>query len=258
MQRIASVQGTISAACHHERPDADETPPSLLRHASAMNAQWQGRLWLARDYCLLDGHSGDTRLHAHYAHQLLLARSGELQVFSDGQLKQNQRLLLPSMHEHAFIEAGQPILALYLEPFSFRLEQLQHWLHDAPAEPQALIEQLQHWPKPALDVRVEQALQEIDQLLQEKIDASELAARVRLSLSQLERLFGDQVGLSVRRLVLWRRLRLALALVLAGSNLTEAAHAANFADSAHFSRTVRSMFGIQAQALRSLQLQLLA
>ena len=106
------------------------------------------------------------------------------------------------------------MLALYAEPLSFRLEHLQAWQAEAPTEPQALVEHLRHWPRPALDRRVEQALLGIDALLLEKVDAVDLASRVRLSLSQLERLFGDQVGLSIRRLVLWRRLRLALAIAL--------------------------------------------
>ena len=97
----------------------------------------------------------------------------------------------------------------------------------------------------------------MDGLLLDKVNAVTLAAQVSLSLSQLERLFGEQVGLSVRRLVLWRRLRLALAIALAGNSLTDAAHAAGFADSAHFSRTVRSMFGIRAQSLRHLRMHLL-
>ncbi|MCY1385180.1 Helix-turn-helix domain protein [compost metagenome] len=85
-----------------------------------------------------------------------------------------------------------------------------------------------------------------------------VARQACLSLSQLERLFGEQVGLSVRRLVLWRRLRLALALAMAGEPLTHAAHAAGFADAAHFSRTVRSTFGVRAdRTLRHLQPRLL-
>lgn len=222
-----------------------------------MSTGWQGRLWLARDYCLLDGCAGDTQAHAHYAHQLMLAHDGELRLMVDGKLVQGRRLLVPSMQLHAFIEPGQPMLALYAEPLAFHLAQLQGWQIEAPATPQALIEQLRNWPRPTLDRRVEQALLGIDALLLEKIDALDLASQVRLSLSQLERLFGDQVGLSIRRLVLWRRLRLALAMVLRGSNLTDAAHAANFADSAHFSRTVRSLFGIQARTLHNLQLQLI-
>lgn len=221
-----------------------------------MKTGWQGRLWLAKDYCLLDGCAGDSHAHAHYAHQLMLAHDGELRLMVDGERVQGHRLLVPSMQPHAFIESGQPMLALYAEPLSFRLEHLQALQDEAPTVPQALVERLRHWPRPVLDRRVEQALLAIDALLLEKIDALDLASRVRLSLSQLERLFGDQVGLSIRRLVLWRRLRLALAMVLRGSNLTDAAHAANFADSAHFSRTVRSMFGIQARGLHNLQPQL--
>lgn len=237
--------------------DSPYEPSARQPHAAnPMNTGWQGRLWLARDYCLLDGCAGDTHAHAHYAHQLMLAHDGELRLMVDGKQVQGRRLLVPSMQQHAFIESGQPMLALYAEPLSFRLEHLQAWQGEAPTEPQALVEHLRHWPRPALDRRVEQALLGIDALLLEKVDAVDLASRVRLSLSQLERLFGDQVGLSIRRLVLWRRLRLALAMVLRGSNLTDAAHAANFADSAHFSRTVRSMFGIQARALHNLQPQL--
>ena len=50
----------------------------------------------------------------------------------------------------------------------------------------------------------------------------------------------------------------ALALAMAGEPLTHAAHAAGFADAAHFSRTVRSTFGVRAdRTLRNLQLRLL-
>lgn len=68
---------------------------------------------------------------------------------------------------------------------------------------------------------------------------------LRLSLSQLERLLAAKVGLPLRRLVLWRRMRLANAPVVSGRNLTEAAHGSGFADSALFSRTTRSMLGVR-------------
>jgi AraC-like DNA-binding protein len=113
-------------------------------------------------------------------------------------------------------------------------------------------------PRLPLDARVRRALDAVDEQLVERVSARDLARRVSLSLSQLERLFAEQVGLSVRRLVRWRRLRLALVLALDGASLTEAAHAAGFADSAHLSRTVRELFGIRAdRSLRHLQLRLL-
>lgn len=49
---------------------------------------------------------------------------------------------------------------------------------------------------------------------------------------------------------LWLRLQRAVELFAAGTPLTEAAHAAGFADSAHLSRTFRRMFGIAAATLR--------
>lgn len=219
---------------------------------------WQGALWLGRDYCLLAGVSGSARPHAHYAHQLLLAIDEPLRLLVEGQPRCARALLLPSQQVHAFELAGQPLLALYAEPLAFSVGQLQGLADSAPAELPALVEYLRQMPRLPLDARVRQALAAVDQLLVERISAQGLAQRVCLSLSQLERLFAEQVGLSVRRLVRWRRLRLALALALEGATLTEAAHAAGFADSAHLSRTVRELFGIRAdRSLRHLQLRLL-
>lgn len=131
-------------------------------------------------------------------------------------------------------------------------------LGDAGTDLHALAERLLAAPRPALDARLQRALDEVDELLADKVSAQALASRACLSLSQLERLFGEQVGLSVRRLVLWRRLRLALRLALEGQPLTQAAHGAGFADAAHFSRTMRTTFGIRADLnLGNLQLRLI-
>lgn len=219
---------------------------------------WQGALWLGRDHCLLAGVSGSARPHAHYAHQLLLATGEPLRLSVEGQVRSGRALLVPSQQAHAFELAGQPLLALYAEPLAFSIEQLQTLAEAAPGEPEVLAERLRQLPRLPLDTRVRQALVALDEQLGERVSARDLAQRVCLSLSQLERLFAEQVGLSVRRLVRWRRLRLALLLALDGASLTEAAHAAGFADSAHFSRTVRELFGIRAdRSLRHLQLRLL-
>ncbi|MBF3109477.1 helix-turn-helix transcriptional regulator, partial [Pseudomonas aeruginosa] len=77
-------------------------------------------------------------------------------------------------------------------------------------------------PRRRLDRRVEKALAALDEQLAARVEAERLARSASLSLSQLERLFAVQVGLSVRRLVLWRRLYLAFALALQGRSLTEA------------------------------------
>jgi AraC family transcriptional regulator len=62
-------------------------------------------------------------------------------------------------------------------------------------------------------------------------------------------LFVEQTGLPFRTYLLWLRLTKAVESMAAGASLTEAAHEAGFADSAHFSRTFRRMFGVAAAAL---------
>jgi AraC-like DNA-binding protein len=70
-----------------------------------------------------------------------------------------------------------------------------------------------------------------------------------LSESRFSHLFVDQIGLPFRTYVLWRRLSSAVDRMASGASLTNAAHEAGFADSAHFSRTFLRMFGIPASVL---------
>jgi AraC-like DNA-binding protein len=81
------------------------------------------------------------------------------------------------------------------------------------------------------------------------VRGSEVATHVHLSTSRLTHLFTNQVGIPLRRYVLWLRLRIAITRVRAGDDLTEAAHAAGFADSAHLTRTCREMFGLPPSLL---------
>ena len=81
------------------------------------------------------------------------------------------------------------------------------------------------------------------------VSGTELAARVGISASRLTHLFTEQVGIPLRRYVLWTRLRAAIIRVQAGDDLTGAAHGAGFADSAHLTRTTREMFGLAPSVL---------
>ena len=94
------------------------------------------------------------------------------------------------------------------------------------------------------DPMVSQACEYISQRFNRPITLAELARAVHLSPSRLAHRFREGTGVPVRRFILWRRLRAAAESAMRGSSLTEAAHAAGFADSAHLSRTFRSMFGI--------------
>lgn len=206
---------------------------------------------MGRDYGLIVGELGRTAPHAHYAHQLMVCPGAPITVSLEGQVTSAHRLFIPSRQAHAILETQGEVTVLYAEPAVFDIAPLLHQ--------DLSLEALRQLPRRSLnDPRLERALAALDQQLTGKVSAQALAQAAHLSLSQLERLFCDQLGLPVRRLVLWRRLRIALQLALAGGTLTEAAHGAGFADSAHFSRTMKQLFGVTAAAsLRQLDVQLL-
>jgi len=78
------------------------------------------------------------------------------------------------------------------------------------------------WPPPSID------------------DLTRLA---HLSESRLQHVFREQVGVPIRRYLLWHRYLTALRLLAEGRSATEAAHAAGFSDSAHLTRTAVQLNG---------------
>lgn len=94
------------------------------------------------------------------------------------------------------------------------------------------------------DVRVLRAISEIRAHLDEPVTLPALARKIGLSPGRLRHLFVAETGVSFRRYLLWERLNRALSLGFGGTSWTEAAYAANFADSAHLSRTCQRMFGL--------------
>lgn len=220
---------------------------------------WAGRLWLGHDYGLIHGMSGRTAPHSHYAHQLMLAPDRPMTVLVEETPVTTSRLLIASQTRHAILEAPDPVFTVYAEPLRFEAGALRDALFDIELSLTALDRAMSQCPRRTLnDPRIERALATVDASLSSKVAASAVADAAHLSMSQLQRLFVSQVGLPVRRLVLWRRLRLAIAAILAGHAVTDAAHAAGFADSAHFSRSLKKLFGVTArQALQHIELRLL-
>lgn len=98
-------------------------------------------------------------------------------------------------------------------------------------------------PSPPIDPRIRKVLGIVKSDFLSTPPAEKLASAVGLSSGRLIHLFTREMGLPIRRYILWLRLRDVLISVALGSTLTEAAHRAGFSDSAHLSRTFRGMFG---------------
>jgi AraC-like DNA-binding protein len=95
-----------------------------------------------------------------------------------------------------------------------------------------------------MDPRVARATEWLRGALDGPVTLARTAAAVALSPGRFRHLFVAETGLTFRAYVLWLRLSRAVELVAARRPVTEAAHAAGFADAAHLSRTFRRTFGV--------------
>jgi AraC-like DNA-binding protein len=100
-----------------------------------------------------------------------------------------------------------------------------------------------------LDPRIRKALEYVKSQPDLKAPLKGIAEEVCLSESRLVNLFREQVGIPIRRYLLWLRIIDAIGNLFENVSLTTAAHSAGFADSAHFTRTFREMFGITPSEL---------
>jgi len=73
---------------------------------------------------------------------------------------------------------------------------------------------------------------------------ADAAVVLALSPDRARHLFVAEIGTTLRRFRRWIRLEAAMRTLVDEENLTTAAHAAGFADSAHLSRAFREMFGL--------------
>lgn len=91
---------------------------------------------------------------------------------------------------------------------------------------------------------VARAAQLIASSSDENLSAQSLADQLGLSVSRLEHLFTEHIGMPLRSYRLWVRCRNAAQLLANGGSLTDAALSAGFYDSAHFSNAFKRAFGL--------------
>ena len=98
----------------------------------------------------------------------------------------------------------------------------------------------------ASPLRVDARVEEVARTLR---DPAREVPDVGISDAHLQALFTRDIGAPIRTYRLWRRLLRALG-EMARGDATTAAHAAGFADLAHFSRTCRRMLGYSPTGIR--------
>jgi AraC-like DNA-binding protein len=225
---------------------------------------WRGRMFLDAGTIVFLGPGGVAERHAHHVVQLVWARDGQLTLTLDAPVKR-RAALVPADVAHAFDATGQTIALVLVDPHAARGAALERRARHAPGQELAL-----SVPFPSLDLSAADAARWCDLLLagfgagerpnlsdavraaiafvEDTIDGTprlpDAARHIGLSPTRLTHLFTREVGIPFRRFVLWTRVKRAVDETRAGADLTRAAVAAGFSDSAHLSRTFRTMFGL--------------
>ncbi|MET0961771.1 MAG: AraC family transcriptional regulator [Noviherbaspirillum sp.] len=255
------------------------------RQQSGIQTFGTGRIVFWRGGSLWIGHAvEETGFHAHHAIQTTLALSGGAVRFqSQGEdWKTYTAAIVAAHHPHAFEARGELVALIFTEPESRDGRVLRERCPagiaavmpvDCAEEAAALaaayaqgkadellagcaravIEKLTSihaLPSKPLDPRIERAIDVLREGMGETMTMAAIADAVHLSPERFRHLFLKETGIRFRPYVLWLRLEIAVRSYAAGSNLTDAAHAGGFADSAHFSRTFRRMFGVQAMGVQ--------
>lgn len=238
-------------------------------------SDWVGDLTVGLGWVYYSGPVGDTEFHQHYAVQICFPFSGPLHIETPTLIKNVDNILVIGSNVSHRLSCPSPTSQLlYLEPNFVRknptrlrmdgmavlalsvlqLEQLKTALDtevqtresDFGNRIASII-----WPDEvdselfsALDPRIAETLEKIKNAENLNLRLSQMIGTSGLSASRFRHLFKAQVGMSLKSYLLWTKLQRAIQFIATNSSLTQAAHAAGFADSAHLSRTFRRTFGL--------------
>ena len=232
------------------------------------------------DRALYIGDRSETAVHAHHAIEWCVALDDQgIRMRSPDGLDLNgaESVVVRSAAKHQLSIPGPKVAVLYVDPHTAVGAGLHRWLHADPMRevrglgPQrARLRQLfseqadlatagqvcsdllglvaSDPPRPAVDWRIRKVRRFVDEHLDSPPTQAQAATHVGLSASRVGHVFKAQVGLPMRRYVLWMRLRSALTHALDGVPMSDAAHLAGFSDAAHFTRTCQRMFGLPPTA----------
>lgn len=244
-------------------PNRLRSAPSHGDDSQSPGPAWRGRLTVGDHWARWVGRAGDATRHRHFAAQAVRAPGGARVHLGPGEIIQGELILIDPLVAHR-LEPADGVALHFLEPAAATdpvlAEALEVFRHGrdvvVASHPTAPFWGPWRRGDAAVTPRgdaLSASLGRIDaQLGDGALRLRAIALESGLSPSRFRHLFAEEIGLPFRRYVLWRRLRLAVTEMGAGADATTAAHAAGFADLAHFSRTLKAMFGVTAtQALRS-------
>lgn len=245
---------------------------------------WSGSIFLWKERGLYLGKAAITHTHAQYAIKVCVAVDGDFRVRLDKEKVWHScgAAIVAPNQPHQVDGCGKRLALFYLTPESEEATRILIRKLDQPLvkiDPQSLLSvryRLQQYVETKLnetdaadvfdelvyelaphsslysnmDERVASVLEYLRSTsLDYRISREEIAEAVSLSPDRLSHLFREQSGITIRRYLLWLRLRAAVEEMALKDSLTDIAHTAGFADSAHLSRTFKQMLGLAPSEL---------
>jgi len=219
--------------------------------------------------------------HAHHAIQIVIALDGRIAISGrNGAWRESRGIVVRPDAEHSFDCNGALGVMVFVDPessegawLSASLRQDITTVPDARldsvvSEFRALVDQpdeivdiealvrrgvhgLRAGPAPIrrMDPRVTTVLDAIRASDDLRISLDAAADMAFLSPTRFAHLFKEQVGLPFSRYMLWRKLTRAMVAIGSERTIAAGAHAADFADAAHLTRTFYQMVGMAPSVL---------
>lgn len=223
------------------------------------------------DLFILSGQNLGLKSHANHGIKIILCDK-ELAVVHDRKLHRSHGLILKSDLTHRIKANDDIATTIFLDPETqighllkvlfrknkvIKLEQnlsatlfefFNHVVHNHSSESDIISHLQRTFGQAAtayrkIDPRIELIISQISQEQSEGIQFNDLLKLNSISASRLIHLFKKEIGIPIRRYILWCKTKRALAAIASGTTIKKAASASGFTDAAHFNRSFLSMFG---------------
>lgn len=228
-------------------------------------------LYITKGAVLYLGTIADTEIHKHHSIQIVFSIKNSFSLQIDNKTYNSASFIINSNIDHKLTGYGGIQALLLIEPestYGFLFKEyigknrfikvelnkdIPDYLENLNDKDFRIIEIIRRIAlilgispdkAPGADLRINKVISFIETIDEKKVTIKKLASYIHLSESRMQHLFKEQVGISIKKYLQWKRMIDAINVVITGKDFTFSSYEAGFSDSAHMSRTFKEMFGM--------------